>query len=127
MPNANSAAMKSLDRLHSRVVVAMGKRKCVTCGDTTTPTCSHIFGRAQYATRWDTGPKGNCHVQCAACNLHHSDVSREPYEKWYIKTYGKRAFVRLKARAKTPMRLKAVIVNRREALKELARALHVHH
>ena len=123
--NSNSAAMKALDRLHSRVVIAMGKRKCVTCGDTTAPTCSHLFGRAQYFVRWDTGPKGNCHVQCMQCNQHHSDVSREPYETWFVNEYGKRAFDRLKQRSKKPVRLKNWIVQRREAITELAHALHV--
>ena len=85
--------IKKLDKIVSDIVRARDK-VCVTCGRPDTLTCSHVFTRRHYATRWDLI---NCNTQCKTCNYRHNKDTY-PYNQWFFMKYGILAFHDLRTR-----------------------------
>ncbi len=99
---------KSLvDKLDTVVSLYIRARdgSCVTCPSKDSPTNGHLFTRQAYSTRWDISPNGNCHQQCAGCNLRHEHDSY-PFNNWYITKFGKDAWDELHLRYATPRQFK---------------------
>ncbi len=83
---------RMLDREHARYIVRKYGGRCVTCGKVTqSPQCGHLLSRYSETTRWDTADDGNCHCQCASCNMRH-EADPSVYTEWYIRRNGKKAF-----------------------------------
>lgn len=90
--------IKKLDTAHSKLIRAIEKY-CVICGTTERLQCGHLHTRAAYSTRWDILPDGNCHTQCAKCNMRH-EYDSYPFNNWYITNFGKDAWDELYRRHK---------------------------
>lgn len=99
MKSKRKKAVENLDEIHS-LLIRSKNDKCVICGSRERLQCGHLFTRAHYATRWDTNEDGNCHVQCARCNLLH-EYNSYPFFNWFINNFGKDKLDDLYARHNT--------------------------
>jgi hypothetical protein len=81
------ALVKKLDTVHSQYI-RLRDGACVICNNKERLQCGHLFTRAAYSTRWDLDLEGNCHANCAPCNIRHE---YDPYmfNEWYIRKFGK--------------------------------------
>lgn len=83
--------IKEIDRLHPIFIKRRGDYRCVTCGGLANAQCGHLLTRAFLSTRWDIREDGNCHVQCAACNMWH-EHHPDRYTLWYLKKFGQEKY-----------------------------------
>lgn len=86
--------IKLIDEVVSDWVVLYDGLCCVICGATSRLTCSHLFKRGHYATRWD---KMNIFGSCAACNnLHNYDQG--PLTEVFLRRYSAAEYSQLHER-----------------------------
>lgn len=92
--------VKKLDTQMSKYIRARDKR-CVTCGSTEKLTNGHLWSRQAYSTRWC---EINCNCQCWGCNFRH-EYDPYPYQEWFKKHYGEKAYHELHKKFNTPVKL----------------------
>jgi hypothetical protein len=90
--------VKDIDSVHSKLI-RYGALECITCGekDYSKATCSHLFKREGYSTRWDITPDGNCHMQCMLCNQKHEE-DPTTFTNWYISHHSREKYDALRQR-----------------------------
>jgi len=93
--------IRKLDKLMTDIV-RLKYKKCVTCGASGNLDCGHLFSRVAYSTRWEML---NCAAQCKSCNFRHEHDSYR-YTRWFMETYGQRAYDDLHLMYETPVHLK---------------------
>jgi hypothetical protein len=93
--------VRKLDEIVSEIV-RLRDKKSVTSGETEKLTCSHLFSRVAYSTRWDLL---NCHAQTLSENFRH-EYDPYPYTQWFIKEYGQEAYDNLHRQYVTPVQFK---------------------
>lgn len=93
--------VRKLDTIVSEIV-RLRDKKSVTSGETDSLTCSHLFSRVAYSTRWDLL---NCHAQTLSENFRH-EYDPYPYTQWFIKKYGQEAYEDLHRKFSTPVQVK---------------------
>lgn len=88
----------------TRDIMHLAERSCFTCGSTKELQVGHLFERRHRLTRWDTGEKENCHLQCCKCNAKH-ESHPEKYINMFTIRFGERAFADLADRAHSRQKL----------------------
>lgn len=87
-----------------RQIMHLAEKSCFTCGSTKDLQVGHLFERRHRLTRWDTGEKGNCHLQCGPCNRLH-ESKPEKYVNMFTIRFGERAFADVADRAHSKQKL----------------------
>ena len=87
-------AIDKLDAIVTKITFKRDGNRCVVCGGDYRMGNGHVFSRRHYSIRWDVRPDGNCHPQCAKCNIWHN-TDPVPYFSWYQNKFGMDRFNKL--------------------------------
>lgn len=109
--------VKKLDKVVSLIIRERDKA-CVICGSREQLQCGHIFSRVNYSTRWDITKDGNCHCQCAKCNILH-EYDAYPFYRWYKHNFGEKKLEKLHTRSKQRSKLSDDELNKLLSMLEL--------
>lgn len=102
MSTERKKLVKELDRVFGDYIKARDRYKSVTSGKTERITCSHLFSRTSYSTRWD---EENAFAQTASENYTH-EFDPYPLTRWYIKNFGLKKYDELHKKNRTTLKLK---------------------
>jgi hypothetical protein len=91
--NERRTLVKKLDTIFSKYIRIRDK-KSVLSGSMENLTCSHIFSRVSYSTRWD---EQNAFAMTAGENLRH-EYDSYYINEWFIRMFGKDEFDKLHAK-----------------------------
>lgn len=87
-----------------RLILPLMEPCCFTCGTTKGLEVGHLWERRHRSTRWDTHKAGNCHRQCASCNMGH-EGSPALYRGTFVRAFGEEAYRELELRAGNQQKL----------------------
>lgn len=102
MSSERKKLVKELDRAFGSFIKARDGYKSVTSGKTERITCSHLFSRTSYSTRWD---EDNAFAQTASENYTH-EFDPYPLTRWFIKKFGLEKYDELHRKNRTTLKLK---------------------
>ena len=103
------------DSKFSKIIIARDG-KCLKCGTTIMLSCSHFYGRANYATRFDPD---NCIALCIEpCHNLWESKKKTDYKEFMIALLGFNGFCKLEERSKLRVTQRASILKVQKFIKE---------
>ena len=99
-------AIRETDSRFSKLIINRDK-KCLRCGSTSMLSCSHFYGRANYATRFEPM---NCITLCIPCHQEWESKKETDYKDFMIEWLGEIKFKILEVLSK-------IRISRQESIK----------